>query len=159
MLLLSLQNIHVMIIQYCSDLHLEFLKNSYFLHSNRLVCKADVLVLAGDIFPFSKNSDTLSYFDWLSENYKEVYWLPGNHEYYYSDVIRFHKFKENKIRNNIHIVTKQVIVINDVNLIFSTLWGKISSKNEFIIKSSVIDFFCILEISVMRITRCLDFLN
>ncbi len=130
----------MMKIQYCSDLHLEFLKNTYFLHSNKLVPKADILVLAGDILPFCKNTDTIQYFDFLSDNFKQTYWLPGNHEYYVSDVVRYHKYKANQIRHNVRVVKDEVVSINGVNLIFTTLWSKISIQNELIVKSRVSDF-------------------
>ncbi len=127
-------------IQYASDLHLEFAQNYSFLHRDRLISKADILILAGDITLFYKNHDKEKYFDFLSESFKEVYWLPGNHEYYGSDVIRYHKFHEKKIRPNIHVVKNQVVSVNDVNLIFSTLWGNISTKNELILINQVSDF-------------------
>jgi Icc-related predicted phosphoesterase len=127
-------------IQYASDLHLEFTQNTYYLHANKLIPKADILVLAGDIYLFSKNTDTVKFFDYLSENFREVYWLPGNHEYYHSDIIRYHKFKENPVRHNIHIVHNKVITIDGVNLIFSTLWSHISPQNELHIKSHLSDF-------------------
>lgn len=130
-------------IQYASDLHVEFTQNTYFLHSNKLIPRADILVLAGDIYPFCKSTDTVKFFDYLSESFKQVYWLPGNHEYYYSDIIRYHKFKANPIRDNIHIVNNDVVSLDGVNLIFSTLWGHISPQNELYIKSHVSDFTAI----------------
>lgn len=127
-------------LQFVSDLHIEFFNNMYFLHSNKLKKEAEILIMAGDIYLFSKNTETLSYFDYLAKTFQEVYWLPGNHEYYNSDVIRYHKFLQKEIRPNIHIVNNQVISIEDVNLIFTTLWGNISVNNELFIKSHVSDF-------------------
>jgi predicted phosphohydrolase len=130
-------------IQYASDLHLEFNKNVDFLNSHRLIPSAEILILAGDIFPFFKYNENVKYFDFLSESFTEIYWLPGNHEYYYSDVIRYHKFGEKLVRPNIHVVKDKVVTINEVNLIFTTLWGNISVRNELYIKSHVSDFSCI----------------
>ena len=127
-------------IQYCSDLHLEFIKNTSFLHSNRLVPLADILVLAGDIIPLWKNLNNEKYFDFLSKSFKKVYWVPGNHEYYNIDISKYSSLKTKDIRDNIHVVNDLVIPIDGVNLIFSTLWSYISVPNELYIKSHLNDF-------------------
>lgn len=40
-------------IQYCSDLHLEFKQNSEYIKANPLEPVGEILLLAGDIVPFS----------------------------------------------------------------------------------------------------------
>ena len=77
----------------------------------------------------------------ISESYEKIFWLPGNHEFYDFDIEKFNKYKETKVRGNIEIVNNQVITLNDVNLIFTTLWSNISIKNELIIRERINDFY------------------
>lgn len=129
-----------MLFQYASDLHLEFPRNKFFLGSQPLIPKADVLILAGDIFPFAymeKQQDFLSY---LSDHFAQTYWLPGNHEYYHSDIsLRSGKVYE-KVRDNIYLINNSTIELNGIKLIFSTLWTHISREKKLQIERSLSDF-------------------
>ena len=109
-------------IQYCSDLHLEFLENRDFINEDSLKPVGDMLLLAGDIVPFLTSSKYEYFFDYISANFQTTYWLPGNHEYYGYDLTkRIGSFRE-EIRNNIFLINNQVVDHGDVHLIFSTLW-------------------------------------
>jgi len=127
-------------IQYLSDLHLEFPENKHFIQDNPIRPNADILVMAGDIVMFS----LLDKFDWffndLSQKFQQVYWIPGNHEYYGSNIkYRTGIFKE-KIRDNILLLNNQTILVDDVELIFSTLWTQLSDKNQRLIAGALSDF-------------------
>jgi predicted phosphohydrolase len=130
-------------LQYASDLHLEFPENMDFLKANPLQPGGDVLLLAGDIVPFAvmhKNSDFLSY---VSDHFNTAYWIPGNHEYYYSDISdRAGTFNE-KIRENLFLVNNISVIQENVKFIFSTLWTRISPGNQFEIKQRLSDFHTI----------------
>jgi predicted phosphohydrolase len=129
-----------MVLQYCSDLHLEFRENKQILNQHPLQSKGEILILAGDIVPFSEMGKRKDFFNYISDNFKLTYWLPGNHEYYYSDAAeRSGSFNE-KIRDNIFLVNNISIRHDDVKLIFSTLWSKISPVNEWQIARSITDF-------------------
>jgi predicted phosphohydrolase len=130
-------------IQYASDLHLEFPENAEFLKRNPLLHGGDVLLLAGDIVPFAvmdKHSDFISY---ISDTFKTTYWLPGNHEYYHSDISeRTGSFNE-KIRDNLFLVNNVSVIQENIKFIFSTLWTSISQGNHFEIRQRLSDFHVI----------------
>ena len=68
-------------IQYASDLHLEFADNWRYLKANPLEVAGDVLVLAGDIgYLGDENYSIHPFWDWVSDNYKQVIACMGNHE-------------------------------------------------------------------------------
>ena len=130
-------------IQYCSDLHLEFKDNELYLRENPIEPEGEILLLAGDIMPFSTIKDHDRFFDYVAKNFKYVYWIPGNHEYYHSDIEQYKSPLKHNIRKNVFLVNNQKIEYKGVNLIFSTLWSRISHQNEWNIERSVTDFYCI----------------
>ncbi len=130
-------------VQYCSDLHLEFSENREFINKNPLIPVGEILLLAGDILPFALLNKPCDFFDYVSDNFKTTYWIPGNHEYYNYDYKKVAPPLNEKIRENVFLLNDQQIKINDVNFIFSTLWSHISERNMRNIEQSVSDFFVI----------------
>lgn len=154
-------------IQYGSDLHIEFKENKDFLEKNPIKPEGEILLLAGDIVPFAvmkKADDFLSY---LSDNFEAVYWLPGNHEYYYSDIAERSGAKNEAIKSNVFLVNNTTIKHNDVKIIFTSLWTKISQLNEKNIERGMSDFHVIKYAAYpfktyhynMLHENCLQFLN
>lgn len=127
-------------IQYCSDLHLEFSDNRKWVEQNQIMPKGDVLILAGDIVLFSEMHKHQDFFDYVSEHFEHTFWIPGNHEYYHSDISQRNDAFEEKIRDNVTLLNNTVKTINGVRLVFSTLWSHISVANQLMIEQSLSDF-------------------
>ena len=130
-------------IQYCSDLHLEVPENKKFLDKHPVLPVGEVLLLAGDILPFSLNKKQSAFIDYVADNFEIVYWVPGNHEYYGYDLGTVADPLLEKIRSNIWLVNNQTVQHKNVNFICSTLWSRISLVNAWEIQRSVSDFFTI----------------
>jgi predicted phosphohydrolase len=132
-----------MTFQYASDLHLEFPENYDYLKKFPIQPKADVLILAGDIVTFSQLEKRMDFFNYVSDNFEQVYWIPGNHEYYYSDIARCSGPHLEQIKNNVQLVNNITIKATDYDLIFSTMWSHISPPNERQIFDGMSDFYVI----------------
>ncbi len=130
-------------IQYCSDLHLEFEKNSKYLIKKPLNVSGEILILAGDIIPLHDQYLNNPFFSFISDNYKHIFWVPGNHEYYYRNISDYGNSFNLKLQENITVLNNVELQFEDVHFIFSTLWTKISEKNEKYIEMNVSDFECI----------------
>jgi Icc-related predicted phosphoesterase len=124
-------------IAYCSDLHLEF---------GRLECElpdADILLLAGDIYVndfFNKYDSTdgvIDFFTKISKKYKHIIYTPGNHEYYDSSIFTLDcdYFDFLNSLGNIHYSDNSVICIDDVLIIFSTMWTDMNRSNPVVLNS------------------------
>jgi predicted phosphodiesterase len=125
-------------IQYISDIHLEFFKHlpKQFLRSD-----ADILCIAGDVgYPFSSlYSDFLKQ---VSQDFKKVFLIAGNHEYYSAGANKGYDISEideqiNSIinENHLHNVTYLDNSHEDYNgyrFVGSTLWSRLNSPQKYI---------------------------
>ncbi|MES2775461.1 MAG: metallophosphoesterase [Bacteroidota bacterium] len=132
-----------MLIQYASDLHLEFAQNKQFLKSNPLQALGEVLLLAGDIVPFGQIDKHEDFFSYLADHFETTYWIPGNHEYYHYDAATKTGVLNEKVKNNVFLVNNIAISQGNVNFIFSTLWSAISPAYEWEIERGMNDFHVI----------------
>lgn len=130
-------------LQFASDLHLEFDENKKFLTEKTLVPLGDLLILAGDIVPFSEIHNHSDFFDYISANFKTTYWIAGNHEYYHSDIAEYEEEYCKVIRSNIFLVNNKAIINNGVKFIFSTLWSHINPVNKYAVERALNDFYLI----------------
>jgi predicted phosphohydrolase len=136
-------------LQYASDLHLELAENKEFLRVHPIKPEGDILLLAGDIVPFRLMDRHADFFDYLSDNFKITYWIPGNHEYYHSEINERSGYLTEKIRDNVFLVNNTSVEIGNLNVIFSTLWTNISPANQYEIKLGYSDFHAIMDNGVM----------
>lgn len=129
-----------MIVQYASDLHLEFPENKNFLAENPIKPFGDILLLAGDIVPFAIMDKHKDFFTYLSDHFEATYWIPGNHEYYYFDLSKKYGALNENVKANVHLVNNISVVRNNIRFIFSTLWSSINPANQWQIERSISDF-------------------
>ena len=129
-------------IQYASDLHLEFETNERFVFDNPLTPIGDILVLAGDIGYLNTPSySNHPFWDWASENYRQVLIVPGNHEFYqYYDLTSLGDGEICRIKENVRCYYNAVININGVDIVLSTLWSRILPHNGTVTERNVADF-------------------
>ncbi len=129
-------------IQYCSDLHLEFAQNTKFLQEHPIKPVGDILILAGDITYWGKKHFNHWFFDYVSDNYKAVYLIPGNHEFYTGkDIQVLDKHVHETLRENVFLVNNKVIDIEGIDFFFTTFWSHISESKSLIIEQSINDFY------------------
>lgn len=129
-----------MTIQYCSDLHLEFKENKDYLRAHPLQPAGEVLLLAGDITPFTLLDQQQDFFSYVSDHFATVYWLPGNHEYYHADLADYTGILNEKIRENVFLVNNIAINLEHIKLVFSTMWTHINPINAWHIQRGMNDF-------------------
>lgn len=119
-------------IYYGSDLHLEFRTNY-----PKIPTDGDILLLAGDIITVVNISMYLDFFKEISFNFKEVYYVLGNHEYYKNDFnkvyqdIKLFCIKHNL--TNITVVDNNYYKLNDeYYLLGSTLWTDFKNNDPIV---------------------------
>lgn len=107
--------------QVLSDIHLEFTKKKV----NLPIRQADNLILAGDI----TTPASISKFDQLlkhcSEKWDNVYYICGNHEFYYGGDINTIKEKYSEIcgkYENVHFLDSSYVVIDGICLYGFIAW-------------------------------------
>ena len=147
--------------QYCSDLHLEFPDNyDYLIKEKNLKPSADNLIIAGDLaylyskIDISKDIFVVRYEDrfndaiqYLSDNWKNVIIIPGNHEYY-GDYAPYMKHMHNPCRfylkDNVILIEKSSIRLEDDNCVYTvaggTMWTVMPPEDMYSVEHQMNDF-------------------
>ena len=129
--------------QFYSDLHLEFPENAAFLRQNPIKAHSPILLLGGDILPFPQ----IHHFDWfwdaIAAEFDQVYWIPGNHEYYFDDASKRSGQFEEHIRPNLLLCNQCSFQLNGCRLLLCTLWSNIQPKFRMLIQHRLSDFHVI----------------
>lgn len=113
--------------QIVSDLHLESNKLRIL---NIIKPIADNLIVAGDVGdPYDPNYKI--FFDYVANNWKNVIYVTGNHEYY--NYNKYVTLRMQDIDNtismmlsqypNVHFLNNKSIILDDIKIIGSTLWS------------------------------------
>ena len=133
-----------MVVQYVSDLHLEFSQNATYLEANPILPTGDVLVLAGDVTSlnhYKTRKLEKSLFKTLSKQFAQVYYIPGNHEFYRSlDARLLNEPFQEALLPNVFLLNNTTRTYGGVRFVFSTLWSQIDQINEFVFKHNMADF-------------------
>lgn len=101
-------------IQFVSDLHLEMwslpdFQPGAFLEPGH----ADILVLTGDI-GYPEKVNTARFLSWCSENWRNVFWIPGNHEFYSP----FHSSEKHTFNEKIHLMNELCTQFHNVHFLY-----------------------------------------
>lgn len=126
-------------IQYISDLHLESHNNRMFFEKYPIQPCADYLVLAGDIIPLNQIDQINFFLDHISQVFTKVFWIPGNHEFYGSNYQSYQSCNI-PIRENVFLINNQSVLLEDYELICSTLWSNVDLNKRWFLQYHINDF-------------------
>jgi Icc-related predicted phosphoesterase len=123
-----------------SDVHLEF--GDLILNNEE---NADVLILSGDICVASdfrdpdiysmvqggKTQRYIEFFTRCANEFSKVIYVVGNHEHYHGDFIETFTILKKYLGHieNLHILDKEHVTINDVTFIGGTLWTDMNAQD------------------------------
>jgi Icc-related predicted phosphoesterase len=140
-----------LIIQYLSDIHIEFFPYKFIPNT-----QADCLVLAGDIINQNHKPENQknfeSFFNDIKTWGKPAFYVLGNHEYYYSSFAETNNYFKNlqvKVPNLI-VLNNASFKLNGVKFIGTTLWSHIKSNQEWYISRYMNDYHLIKGFTVKQ---------
>lgn len=129
-----------MTFQYASDLHLECPSNREWLEAYPLEPQAEVLVLAGDVLPLASFATYRKQLLRAVKPFREVIWLPGNHEYYGGALDDAPFVLDEPLKPNLRRVNNRVLHYPGMRLLLTTLWTAIGQLDEGLMRRRVGDY-------------------
>ena len=126
-----------------SDLHLGF--GSVNIDNTE---NADCLIMAGDIYEFANihPKSELSYsmidefFKHVSDQFKQVIYVAGNHEYYGFRIDKakdkINDYFESMNIGNIKFINNETVKVNDINVHGATLWTNFNNGDSLAMKNA-----------------------
>jgi len=116
-------------IQILSDVHIEFGNLDVPVSDDD---KNTVLVLAGDVGLAKKAYTYTDFITEMSDRFRAVIYIMGNHEYYHGSVVTARsKIWNNLIDlSNVHVLENETMVIDNVAFVCATLWSDFDNGND-----------------------------
>jgi predicted phosphodiesterase len=146
-------------IQFVSDIHLEMMRTGYFDPSRIIQAgEAEFLALCGDI-GYPEDAILEEFLRFCSTNYRKVFWVPGNHEFYSPHRMTIQeKFKkmESLCRTFPNIILMNQTAVNiagtPLRIIGCPLWTHIPEDAVSRAEKYMNDFRLIYKTETQRIT-------
>lgn len=111
-------------IYYCSDIHLEFNKDFRLTKPNSDY--ATTLVLAGDLGNYQVFNDITSFLEDVKTKFDSVFYVLGNHEFYYTDLVRGYLDYERLCdEHDIILLENRDYIVNGLYFVGATYWSAI----------------------------------
>ena len=127
-------------IQVVSDLHLEFYPRLPPLNE-LVVPSAGQLILAGDIVNAKSVNLLDEFFGQLRPHYQEIFYLPGNHEYYGGEAIAMERELANVcIKHEVIYLQREVWESSELVVMGCTLWSEIPEPKFRLMSSNLNDY-------------------
>lgn len=135
--------------RFCSDFHSEHA--DYFVPP-MVGDKESNLGIPGDVLPIASlfSEKGRRFFKSVSEQFENVFYVPGNHEYYGGDLVtsddKVRKFLEEEGLSNVHYLNPGVVEFEDYAVVGAALWTDFEHGNQKSMKAvqnQLNDYYCI----------------
>ena len=108
------------------------------------------------------------FWSWCADHFRETFVVPGNHEFYGGfDIGHTMADYDLAVRPNVHYLNNRSVILEDTELLFTTLWTKIDPLRLWSIQQGMNDFrlgklngkrFCANDVDDLH-QQCLDWLS